>query len=104
MASVEELSHTESQYSRRGRINDMYICFSDFLLTLDFSARLRVNLVHACSHVLPIWSAQVHELESVRPKCLRVWASEITALFIVNGGCTGGLAFLDIIIETVLPA
>ena len=70
LASVEELSHTESQYSRRGRINDMYICSSDFLLTLNFRARMRFNLVHACSHILPIWSAQVHELESVRPKCL----------------------------------
>ena len=37
-------------------------------------------------------------------KCLWVCATEVTVLFIVNGGCTGGSAFLDIIIETVLPA
>ena len=70
LASVEELSHTESQNSRRDIVNDMYICSSDFQLTLTLSARMRFKLVHACSHIYPIWSAQVHELKSVRPMCL----------------------------------
>ena len=43
-------------------------------------------------------------LESIRPKCFYVWVSEITVLFIVNGGCIAGSVFLDIIIENVLPA
>ena len=51
LASGEELSHTASQYSRRGRINDMYICSSDFLLTLNFSARMIYFFEH-----LPSWT------------------------------------------------
>ena len=82
----------------------MYICSSDFLLTLNVSARIRFSRVHACPHILQIWSDQVHVLESIRLKCFYVWVSEITVLFIVNGGCRAGSVFLDIIIENVLSA
>ena len=104
LASVEELSQTESLYSRRGLINDMYIFSSDFLLTLNLSARIRFSRLHTCPHIFSTWSDQVYLRESVRPKCLCVWVSEITIVVIVNGGCIADSVFLDIIIENALPA
>ena len=46
----------------------------------------------------------MHVFESVKPRCLCVSVSVSTILFISNGGCCGGFAFHENIIDNVLPA
>ena len=46
----------------------------------------------------------MHVFESVNPRCLCVSVSVSTILFMSNGGCCGGFAFRENIIDNVLPA
>ena len=69
--SLVHVSHPESLYSSRGRINAMYnICSSACLFGFNLRALIRLRLVHAVSVILFICSAHVHDLEKVRPRCL----------------------------------
>ena len=70
LVSVEALSHTESQYSSRGRIKEIYICSKAFRLILNLSALIRLSFTHAFSVIMLIWSVHVPELDKVIPKCL----------------------------------
>ena len=45
----------------------------------------------------------MHVFESVKPRCLCVSVSVSTILFMSNGGCCGGFAFREKIIDNVLP-
>ena len=46
----------------------------------------------------------MHVFESVKPRCLCVSVSVSMILFMCNGGCCGGFAFCENIIDNVLPA
>ena len=80
--SEEQLSHTESLYSRRGRMYDMYIFSSDFLLILNLRALRRLILVQALSDIPLTRSVHVHVLEKVRPRCLWLVVSSMMVPFI----------------------
>ena len=53
--SEEQLSHTESLYSSRGCMYDVYNFSSDFLLTLNLRALGRLSLAQALSDILLTW-------------------------------------------------
>ena len=53
----------------------------DFLLTLNFRARRRFKRIQTFSEIIRTWSAQLHVLENVSPKCLCVEVSCIIVLF-----------------------
>ena len=45
----------------------------------------------------------MHALENVKPRCFCVSVSGSRKLFISNGGCCGGFASRENIMDTVLP-
>ena len=80
------LSHTESLYSSRGRINAMYIFWSAFRLLLNLSDLIRFNLGQAVSAILFMCAIQEHVLDMVSPTCLWLVVSLRTTLFISREG------------------
>ena len=102
--SDDELSQTESQYSNSGRMKETYICSRDFRLILNLRALINFNLTEAFSHMFSIWSVQRQVLEKVTPKCLWLWVSLISLLFMKSGGWMGLLTFLDTTIDKVFAA
>ena len=100
--SEEQLSHTESLYSSRGHMYDMYIFSSDFLLTLNLRALRRLSLVQALSDILLTWSVHVHVLEKMRPRRLWLVVSSKMVPFIKREGCWTGFNLPKKIIDKVL--
>ena len=72
--SVVAFSQTESPYTSKGRMKEMYIFFKDFLLFLNLSVRRRLRRVPAFVDIGCICSDQVHVFESVslRRLCVSV--------------------------------
>ena len=99
--SAEQLSQTTSQYSSSGRIKLTYICSNDFLLTLNFSVRMRFNRAQAFDAISWIWLDHVHDFDKMRPRCLWLSVSGSIMLFMNNGGCCGGSSLRDSTIEKV---
>ena len=81
LISVEALSHTESLYSKRGRVYEMYIFSRACLLSLNFKILKRFNLPQAVVAILLMYSFQLHVLEHVRPRCLCDVVSSIIVSF-----------------------
>ena len=64
--SVEQLSHTESLYSSKGRTYEIHIFSKNNLLTL-LRVCMRLSLVHVLAQVLFIRFVQQQFLERIRP-------------------------------------
>ena len=79
--SVEALSHTESLYSKRGRMHEMYIFSRACLLSLNFKVFKRFNLPQAVVAILLMCSFQLHVLENVRQRYLCDVVSNIIVSF-----------------------
>ena len=73
----EQLSHTSSLYSNKGRINDSNIRSRACLHNLNFKDLLRLSLDHTLLRMLFICSDHVHELLKMIPRCLRVVCSDL---------------------------
>ena len=99
--SAEQLSQTTSQYSSSGHIKLTYICSDDFLLTLNFSVRMRFSRTQAFDAISWIWLDHVHDFDKMRPRCLWLSVSGSIMLFMNNGGCCGGSSLRDRTIEKV---
>ena len=84
--SAEQLSQTTSQYSNSS---------NDFLLTLNFSVRMRFNRTQAFDAISWIWLDHVHDFDKMRPRCLWLSVSGSIMLFMNNGGCCGGSSLRD---------
>ena len=82
LQSFEQLSHTETLYSNKGRTYAVYNFSRASLLILNLSTRIIFNLFQAVSVISFICSDQVHELEKVMRRCLWVEVSFNVILFI----------------------
>ena len=85
--SLMQLSHTDSLYSSRGRINAMHVCL---LSPCSFRDRF-FNVFCPCERV-----------REVDPRCLSFVVSVSMVSSILRAGCITGLSFLDIRRDVVL--